>query len=158
MLAFTTATITDAEQILALQRRAYASEARLYNDWTIPPLMQTLESMCEDIRSIAVIKAMEDGALVGSVRGRLSEGTCLVGRLIVEPAHQGRGIGGALLKAIEHAFPQAAAFELFTGLQSERNIRLYQRNGYTVVGTRALSEALSVVVLRKPGTISDEPE
>jgi len=151
MLTLTAARLADAAEILALQKRAYASEAQLYKDWTIPPLMQTLASMREDIRAITVIKAVDDDAIVGSVRGQHREGICLIGRLIVEPARQGQGIGSALLRAIEQAFPQANAFELFTGLQSERNIRLYQRSGYAVTGTRALSEQLSVVVLRKPG-------
>jgi hypothetical protein len=35
----------DAEEILDLQRLAYESEARFYEDWTIPPLTQTLEQL-----------------------------------------------------------------------------------------------------------------
>lgn len=35
----------DLEQILALQRLAYESEARLLNDWSIQPLIETLRDM-----------------------------------------------------------------------------------------------------------------
>jgi hypothetical protein len=39
------ASLEDAAQILALQKVAYQSEAALYNDWTIPPLTQTLPQL-----------------------------------------------------------------------------------------------------------------
>ena len=150
MLITSAATAADAAPILGLQKRAYESEARLYHDWTIPPLVQTLESLLEEIQSTTVLKAEEAQEIVGSVRARLSDHTCLIGRLIVEPACQGRGIGSALLQAIERAFPQAAQFELFTGSKSEGNIRLYRRHGYEVTGTKLLSEQITVVVMRKP--------
>jgi len=37
------ANLEDAAEILALQKLAYLSEARIYDDFTIPPLLQTLE-------------------------------------------------------------------------------------------------------------------
>lgn len=150
MLIISPATAADAAPILELQKRAYESEARLYGDWTIPPLVQTLESLLEEIGSTTVLKATEAETIVGSVRAKLSEQTCLVGRLIVEPAFQGQGIGSALLRAIERAFPQAALFELFTGSKSEGNIRLYRRHGYEITGTKLLSEQVNFVVMRKP--------
>jgi hypothetical protein len=33
--------VEDAGEILRLQKLAYQSEARIYNDYTIPPLLQT---------------------------------------------------------------------------------------------------------------------
>lgn len=149
MITISAATTADAIQILALQKRAYESEARLYNDWTIPPLMQPLESLVGEIQSITVIKAMEGQTIVGSVRASLSSQTCFIGRLIVEPVRQGQGIGSMLLQAIEQAFSQATIFELFTGSKSEGNIRLYRRYGYEVTGTKVLSEQVTFVVMRK---------
>ena len=139
----------DAPALLALQKRAYQSEARIYDDWTIPPLLQSLASLQEEIRTMTVLKATEGGVIVGSVRAGLRDGTCLVGKLVVEPALQRRGIGGALLRAIEAAFPHAAAFELFTGSRSENNIRLYRRNGYEASATQRVNEQLTFVVMRK---------
>ena len=43
----------DAEAILALQKLAYASEARRYDDWTIPPLVETLDSVRQQSRSMS---------------------------------------------------------------------------------------------------------
>ena len=143
------ATAADAASILALQKRAYESEARLYNDWSIPPLTQTLGSLLAEIEKITVLRATEGQDIVGSVRASLSNQTCLIGRLIVEPALQGRGIGTALLQAIEASFPHASRFELFTGSKSEGNMRLYGRLGYIVTGSRQLSEQVVLVVMSK---------
>jgi ribosomal protein S18 acetylase RimI-like enzyme len=140
---------TDAESILSLQKRAYESEARLYNDWSIPPLVQTLSSLVEELNAITVLKAVEGGVIVGSVRAKLDGATCSIGRLIVEPARQGHGIGTALLQAVENSFPNATQFELFTGSRSEGNIRLYRRHGYAVVRTEQLSEKVSLIFMHK---------
>ena len=56
-----------------------------------------------------------------------------MGRLIVHPRHQRSGIGTALLQAIETCFADAERFELFTGEQSEGNIRLYTALGYRIL-------------------------
>ena len=150
MLNIALATPADAAPILALQRRAYAAEARLYDDWTIPPLTQSAASLLAEIESTTVLKACVGDALVGSVRARLAEQTCLVGRLFVEPLHQRQGIGGALLAAIEAQFASAAVFELFTGSRSESNIRLYRRLGYAIAATDRLTDQVDIVVMRKP--------
>ena len=139
----------DADTLLALQRRAYASEARLYDDWTIPPLTQDLASLRAEIATLTFLKASTDGAIVGSVRARVVDGCAQVGRLIVDPPYQRQGIGSALLRAVEAALPEAARFELFTGSRSVGNLRLYERHGYRMRETRKLNERVSVVYLDK---------
>lgn len=144
------ATAADAEAILALQRLAYESEAQRYQNWTIPPLVETLDSVRKDIAQHVVLKAVVDGRLAGSVRGVVTDGVCEVCRFSVDPALQRRGIGSALLTAIEREFPDIEAFELFTGNRSVENLRLYERHGYRVVRTKALPGDVSLVFLRKP--------
>ena len=146
----------DAEAILVLQKLAYASEARRYDDWTIPPLVETIDSVCLQIAQHVVLKAMVDGQLAGSVRGVVTDGVCEVCRLSVDPALQRRGVGSALLVAIERRFPSIKAFELFTGNRSVENLRLYERHGYRHVRTTVLSPAVSLVFLRKAGPSSPD--
>ena len=143
------ATAADAEAILTVQKAAYASEARIYDDWQIPPLTQTVIEMQADIERLVVLKAVLDGGIVGSVRAGLVGDTCHVGRLVVRPDLEGRGIGSRLLREIEARFPSAARFELFTGHRSERNLGLYQRRGYRIFKTEATSDTLSLVYLEK---------
>lgn len=140
----------DAPAILALQRLAYESEARLYNDRSIPPLTQTLDSLIEEFQSHTILKAVIDGRIVGSVRCRTVNGDCTIGRLIVDPQLQGRGIGSSLLRAAEAEASEAAKLSLFTGSRSEANIRLYRRHGYEIVRTEKLSPAISLVFMEKP--------
>lgn len=143
------ATINDAQAILELQRLAYQSEATIYGDWSLPPLTQSLESLQEEIGTLAVLKAVIDGQVVGSVRAKLQAGICEIGRLIVHPSFQRQGIGSALLRAVEASFPKTTAFEVFTGSKSSANIRLYHRHGYRLTCTKALSPTISLIFLQK---------
>ena len=128
----------DLEAILELQRLAYQGEARLLNDFSIPPLMQTLEEMKEEFRSGIFLKAVDEkGKIVGSVRGTLRGDTLLIGKLMVHPEHQGNGLGSCLL------------LELFTSNKSLRNLCLYERNGYTRCAEKAVSPALTLIFLEK---------
>jgi ribosomal protein S18 acetylase RimI-like enzyme len=139
----------DAQAILELQKLAYQSEAVLYNDWSIPPLTQTLESLLEEFSTSVVLKAMTGSQIVGSVRAKVDGDVCAIGRLIVNPRFQCQGIGSRLLKAVEDRCAGVARFELFTGSKSQRNIRLYQRAGYRITETRPMSPTISLTFLEK---------
>jgi ribosomal protein S18 acetylase RimI-like enzyme len=156
-VAIVDASPEDAEAILALQKLAYEREARRYDDWTIPPLVETIESVRQQIAQHVVLKAVVDGRLAGSVRGVVTDGVCEVCRLSVDPGLQRRGIGSALLQAIEGRFPAIEAFELFTGSRSVENLRLYDRHGYRYARTKVVSPAVSLVFLRKPGIFLRKP-
>jgi ribosomal protein S18 acetylase RimI-like enzyme len=153
-LTISRAELKDAEQILALQKLAYQSEARLYNDWTLPPLTQTIDSLCQEFADFAVLKAVCGGRIVGSVRAKSDRGVCAIGRLVVHPDFQRRGIGSSLLKSIEDCFPRATKFKLFTGSRSQSNIRLYQRHGYAISRTEVLSPNVILTYLEKPAALT----
>jgi predicted N-acetyltransferase YhbS len=152
MPSISQATVADAGQILALQKRAYESEARTYNDWSIPPLSQSLGALVEEIEKTTVLKATEGQQIIGSVRATAQNGVCSIGRLIVEPERQGQGVGTKLLHAIEAAYPNANRFELFTGSRSDGNIRLYRRHGYEITETKQISEQVTLVFMGKRAT------
>jgi RimJ/RimL family protein N-acetyltransferase len=140
----------EAAAILELQRLAYRSEVARYPQDDIPPARQTLEELEEQMRGWTFLVARLDGTVVGSVRARLrDDGTADVGRLIVHPRMQGRGLGTRLLVAVEAALPDARRFELFTGHASARNLALYERLGYRRCGERRVSDTLSLVYLAK---------
>jgi hypothetical protein len=62
------ATEDDAGIILSLQKLAYQSEAKRYNDYTLPPLLQTFEEILADFRKQVFLKAVISGEIIGSVR------------------------------------------------------------------------------------------
>jgi GNAT superfamily N-acetyltransferase len=148
-LIITRATPGDAQEILDLQKLAYQSEAAIYQDYTIPPLIQTLPEMEAELQKRLFLKAVAAGRIVGSVRAHLQQGTCCIGRLIVHPAYQNQGLGRKLMGEIEGCFPQAQRYELFTGHRSERNLYLYKKLGYRRVRMEQVSEKLTMVFLEK---------
>jgi ribosomal protein S18 acetylase RimI-like enzyme len=143
------ATRKDAAEILALQKLAYRSEAEIYGDFSIPPLVQTLTEMEHDLESQVVLKAESSAGIIGSARAFEKDDTVFIGRVIVHPEHQGRGLGKSLMKAIEARFPAARRFELFTGVRSERNLHLYRKLGYKDLRTETVTPTLSFVYLEK---------
>jgi ribosomal protein S18 acetylase RimI-like enzyme len=147
----------DAEEILRLQRLAYQSEAALYNDYSIPPLTQTLNSMLSDFQDQIFLKALRGQRIVGSVRAYTEAGSCFVGRLIVHPDSQQRGIGTELMNEIERRFRKVVRFELFTGHKSDGNISLYRKLGYRIFRHRKVNDRLTLVYLEKTVVPASEP-
>ena len=106
-LEITRASQEDAEIILHLQIHAYLSEAEIYNDYSIPPLIQTLKEIRQEFSQQVFLKALVEGEIVGSVRAYLEKGTAYIRRLMVKPDSQNKGIGTRLMRAIEEHFRMA---------------------------------------------------
>ncbi|RLP85338.1 MULTISPECIES: N-acetyltransferase [unclassified Micromonospora] len=148
--------VADAGEILTVQRAAYLTEAQHYSDPFLPPLTETLDEVAAVLAGpTAVLAARVGHRLVGSVRAHLDGDTAHVGRLSVAPDQQGLGVGGRLLTAIEAACAgRAQRFTLFTGADSARNLRLYQRHGYRIVAHRPDPNGIRLAVLEKPASVS----
>jgi len=143
------AQVEDAAIILNLQKLAYLSEAEIYNNKSIPPLTQTLEEIRAEFDNQIFLKALIDERIVGSVRAYQTEGTCHIGRLVVHPKFQNRGIGSRLMNEIEGAFEKAKRLELFTGDNSERNLYLYHKLGYREFRRKNFQDSFVLVFLEK---------
>ncbi|MBD9728615.1 GNAT family N-acetyltransferase [Streptomyces sp. NPDC051773] len=148
------ATEQDAEQIFKLQYLCFQSEAALYGNYRIDPLVQSLDSVRAEVASDCVFVARLGDEVIGSVRGALdADGTAAIGKLCVHPRLQGHGIGARLLRAAESALAEergATRFRLSAGHRSEGNLRLYRRVGYETVGTSQGQDGVPMVVLEKP--------
>ena len=134
---------------MSVQKLAFHGQGLLYNDLTLPPLVQTLEELVRDFRTYTFLKALYDGKIVGSVRGRCESDTCFISRLIVHPEHQNRGIGTKLMLAIDNKFNGARRYELFTGHKSEKNLALYTRLGYREFARKPQSANVTLICLEK---------
>lgn len=143
------ATIDDADEILALQKLAYQSEAQIYNDWNIPPLLQTIEEIREEFKTQIILKAVREHSIIGSVQACIVGNTCHIGRLIVHPEWLNRGIGTRLMTEIEKICREASRFELFTGLHSDKNLYLYRKLGYKDFRRESLSDRVELIYLEK---------
>ncbi|PKL73916.1 MAG: GNAT family N-acetyltransferase [Methanobacteriales archaeon HGW-Methanobacteriales-2] len=144
------ASIEDALEILSLQKLCYQSEAKIYNDHNIHPLIQTLEEIKSEFGAYSFLKAVEDGRIIGSVRARMmTPETLYIGRLIVHPDFQNQGIGGKLMERIENKFPEAERSELITGHLSLKNIKFYEKRGFEIFKTKKITSNLNLLYLTK---------
>ena len=143
------ATIENAEEILALQKKSYVSEAEIIDDFTIPPLHQTIDEIISEFNNQVFLKFELENRIIGSVRCYLEKVTCHIGKLIVHPDYQNLGIGTKLLSAAESQFENAKRYELYTGEMSKRNLYIYDKNGYRVFSSKVISQKLTLVFLEK---------
>jgi predicted N-acetyltransferase YhbS len=122
------ATEADFPVLLLVQQAAFGEYANLYtvSGWTT----ETIESLREDAKEKHIFVAEAEEAVVGSVRFWTVAGVCIIRLLSVSPAHQGHGIGKALLQEIEQAATDAHKFYACTMLRTARNIHLFMSLGY----------------------------
>jgi tRNA (guanine37-N1)-methyltransferase len=133
------ATRADAGELLTLQRACWLQEAIANGDVAgIPALHESLDDVVAGLASwstFVVRVPVDGGRLVGAVRGRLvgddTGWAWDVGRIMVAPDLQGRGLGRVLLEHVQAvAPPEATSYVLFTGHRSVDNIRMYKRAGF----------------------------
>ena len=148
MVQIIKATYDDLEEILALQYLAYRSEAELIGDYTIPPLLQKLPQLVKEYEKGVILKAVEHGGIIGSVRGVKKGDTLLIDKLMVNPNRQREGIGTRLLREIERVYPQQR-YELFISTKDENNLRFYRREGYHPFREERLESGIKLIYLEK---------
>jgi tRNA (guanine37-N1)-methyltransferase len=145
------ATPADAGELLTLQRACWVQEAVANDALALPTLHESVDDMATAISSQPVWIVRVDGRILGSVRARLVGESWEIGRLMVAPDLQGKGLGRVLLAHAEAAVPPGATtYNLFTGAASEANLRRYKRAGYRVVGEHLLADQIAAVELAKP--------
>ncbi len=145
----TRASQEDAEIILHLQIHAYLSEAEIYNDCSVPPLIQTLKEIKQEFSQQVFLNSLKEGEIVGSVRAYLEKKTAYIGRLMVKPDYQNKGIGTRLMQETEEHFRMADRYELFTGYRSARNLYLYGKLGYREFKRVPVNDLIILVFLEK---------
>lgn len=150
-LTITRANTSDAEEVLALIKRAFLPVGEQYGDFELPPLTESLDSHRARYATHVVLKATDaSGRIIGTVQGEPREdGSCYIGRLAVDPAAQRRGIGRALTLALEAEFPDATRFELFTGDRSSETLGLYRSLGYRETHHEVENDHLTLVWMEK---------
>jgi hypothetical protein len=63
-IEITRASQEDAEIILHLQMQAYLSEAEIYNDYSIPPLIQSLKEIKQEFSQQVFLNALGEEEIV----------------------------------------------------------------------------------------------
>ncbi len=150
------------EQAGAVLRLTLAAFA-LHADLLDPPssvFQETEEDVLEAMRAGAVLVAIDDGELVGAARLRpLPEQQALIcGRLAVDPRRQGRGVGTALMEAVERrALDEGyAAAVVGVRLPLEGNLRFFAKRGYVQIGEHSHPGYTTVTYVRLRKNLSPD--
>ncbi len=142
----------DAGEIYTLQRACWLQEMEANPGVDIPALRESLDDVRRGLGEWTVRVAREpvSGRLVGAVRGRVdSRGEWDIGRIMVAPDLQGRGLGRALLELVEAlAPPDVETYVLFTGAGSTDNLRMYKKAGFRLRSDRTAPPGAVVLTKR----------
>lgn len=109
---------------------------------TLNPPSSALDETIEDVRAAmargGAFVAREGEAIVGSARYQLRPGHVYAERVAVDPAYRGRGVGAALMRAIEGAARAAGYAEVQIGVRASLpgNLRFYESLGYRTRAAR----------------------
>jgi ribosomal protein S18 acetylase RimI-like enzyme len=131
----------DLPEVLRVQHAAFTRVAcgAGIDPQAMSPVRETLEDLQRLLETgMRTLVALCEDRVVGTVRGALTHtGTLEVGRLGVDDGFEKRGIGAALMLSLEHEFPQATRYELYTAKQATGPIRLYESLGYRIFRERS---------------------
>ncbi|MGD0338390.1 MAG: GNAT family N-acetyltransferase [Bacteroidota bacterium] len=143
------AIFNDLPSILELQKLCYRENAERYNDYQIPPMTQTIKDLEDEFNHNVILKAEDQSKIIGSLRAYEKNRICYIGRVIVHPDYQNKGIGTKLMIEIERRFPDVSKYELFTGYKDEKNIYFYGKLGYKIFKEENLGDKIKLVFLEK---------
>jgi tRNA (guanine37-N1)-methyltransferase len=137
------ATRADAGELFTLTRACWLQEQWANPGVVIPALEESFDDAVRGLDEWTTLVMLAGGRIIGSARGRVDESAADgadgvvwdVGRVMVAPDLQGRGLGRRLLALIEEAAPaEVTSYSLFTGAGSADNIRMYKKAGYRLRG------------------------
>lgn len=147
---FVLATASDAGEIWTVARSCWLTEARDHDSFDIPALTETLADVHAWLPQWQTWVVRSGGRLIGSVRARRAGRVWDIGRLMVVPDLQGRGLGKALLAYAESQAPSdITGYIMFTGGLSVNNLAMYHKAGYDIRG-RSTYAGIPTVELHKP--------
>lgn len=127
-----------ADELVPLQRAAYAVEAELIGFDGIPPLHETVDELVGAGLQWWAIR--HDSAIVAAIATTVTGRVCDIDRLVVHPASHRHGFGRALVQHVLH-------HEVVTVSTGSHNVparALYEQLHFRVIGTREVSPGVTV--------------
>lgn len=125
-----TATITDLPAIMSMQKKAFLPVAKKIGWMEIPQMVNTLEDNIPDFETNTILVMLSDeDTIIGSIRGYVENGSLYIGRLMVDPDYQKRGLGRILMRELESRF-QFNREWLCSYIDDTETYTFYQRDGF----------------------------
>ncbi|WP_173475863.1 GNAT family N-acetyltransferase [Fibrobacter succinogenes] len=143
------ATIQDVPEILELQYKAFRPVAERLNWPDAPNLIETVEHALGEFPKYTTLKMLsDDGKIIGSVRGRVENGSLYIGRLMVLPEFQKNGYGRILLRKIQSMLPHDRAW-LDTSSDVPETVSFYEREGFRIFERKHFENGVSWIFMEK---------
>jgi GNAT superfamily N-acetyltransferase len=143
---------SDAEEVLRIMQLAFEE----YRGRLTPgsgALTETTEVVRSALRDGGAFLAFADEMPVGSARYRLFPTFAYAERVSVLPEHRGKGIPGALMRAVEDIARAAGLPEVRVGVRAAlpSNLRFYENLGYRAVESQPYPGGMDFeITLSKP--------
>ena len=143
------ANIEDVPELLELHDKAFFAIAAEVDWLDAPGLKESLEQVREDFPKYMTLKMLsDDGKIVGSVRGRVEDGSLYIGRLMVLPEFQKNGYGRILLRKIQSVLPHSRAW-LDTSGDVPETVSFYEREGFRTFESKRFENGVSWIFMEK---------
>ena len=143
------ATIQDVPELLELQHMAFGPLCERLGWHDAPPMTETLEKAYDEFAMCTTLKAQSnDGQIIGSVQGKVTDDSLYIGRLMVLPEFQQQGIGKQLFREIQRLLPHKRAW-LCTCQQVPEPYEFYLREGFKPFKSEAVGPGLTWTHLEK---------
>ena len=124
------ATINDLPELLILQKKAFKPVADKVGWDDIPQMTDTLDNCIAEFGKETILKMVaDDGKIIGSIRGYVEDGSLYIGRLMVDPGLQGKGLGRILQRELESKF-QFKREWLCSYIDDNATYNFYERDGF----------------------------
>lgn len=144
-----TATTNDIPALLDLQRKAFGPQCIELGWEDAPPMTETIEHARAEFAQCLTLKVeAEDGQLIGSVRGNVTDGSLYIGRLMVHPDFQRLGIATKLFAEIQSRLAHNRVW-LCTCQQVAHPYEFYLRQGFTTYKTEKVGPGLTWAYMEK---------
>lgn len=132
---------TLTEELLALQKSAYAIEAKLVGFPNLPPLHETVEEL--QTSGEIFYGYFVDGELAGAISYKIEEKTLDIHRMMVHPNFFRRGIARQLLELVL-ALPEIERAIVMTGAANQPAKKLYETFGFVEITQEMVVEGLMI--------------
>lgn len=132
---------TLTEELLALQKSAYAIEAKLVGFPNLPPLHETVEEL--QTSGEIFYGYFVDGELAGAISYKIEGKTLDIHRMMVHPNFFRRGIARQLLELVL-ALPEIERAIVMTGAANQPAKKLYETFGFVEITQEMVVEGLMI--------------
>ena len=112
-------------------------------------MTELLEHIYEEFARCTTLKVQNDeGLIIGSVNGNVTDGSLYIGRLMVLPEYQQQGIGKQLFREIQSRLPHNHAW-LCTCQQVRPPYEFYLREGFKPYKSEIVGPGLTWMYMEK---------